>query len=697
MLHHTVSRREFLKWSGVGLAGTLLHTGSPWGFPLAPTAPASAGPLALQINGDGVIFDGPFLLAPVDGGGMSIFQNLSLIINDSGFQGFFEGGGYVSFEGLSQQESRVENGVWTFRGRLGHDDLWLEQKISPNGGSVQFDLSLTGSGLSSLRGATFSFFLPAAIFRGQTYVADGQAGTYPSQVPNDARLLAGFRQIELYQDNPALNYRLDAPTEMTLWDGRAWGDPRYQVAVQIPVDTGRAQFTLTPPALDPGPNPPSVRFSRVGYLPDSEKRAVLDVDWRGDWPADMSARLERKTDSGQPESVLVGSFVIDGDECWRRFASFDFSRITETGEYRVNWAGGQTDWFPIAPNIFNGRWFTTLDKFLPLQMCHIAVDLGDGLLAHDTCHLDDAVQAPPNYFGADFFISYESNGTPASPGETIVCNVGGWHDAGDYDVNVTAQAFVTHILALAWEEFAPRRDVNTLDLEGRQMRMGQSNGVPDLLEQVEWGVRWLLSMQQADGRVYVGVVARPAAYNSKQLPEDVTDGVPDTGDERDLFVDYHSDAQLKFIIATAAASRALRGTNDTLAEAAWQAALRAWSYFQANPEVYRPTVYFYEPDAPGREGLIIAAAAELYLTDPDPTYLSVISQFESYLQKLSVLWPAPYITDYPGFWYVPPFLARLFPRLTDGSLKDAVAQAIARAADALRDACAERPFPHHCW
>ena len=60
MFHQTVSRREFLKWTGAGVAGAFLHAGPFRGFSPERAAPADASSLALQINGDGVIFDGPF-------------------------------------------------------------------------------------------------------------------------------------------------------------------------------------------------------------------------------------------------------------------------------------------------------------------------------------------------------------------------------------------------------------------------------------------------------------------------------------------------------------------------------------------------------------------------------------------------------------------------------------------------------------
>jgi len=184
--------------------------------------------------------------------------------------------------------------------------------------------------------------------------------------------------------------------------------------------------------------------------------------------------------------VASGEFSLALMEFWKLIAKFDFSQVEKPGRYRLVWSGGQSSWFPIGSQVFKDYWQLTLDQFIPFEMCHIAVDLGDGLRAHAACHLDDAVQARPDKVGPDGYIAYEEDTSPGT-GNPIPLAVGGWHDAGDYDLNMPAQAFVTHKLALAWEEFAPQRDANSLNKEARRFSFDQPNGRPDLLEQVEWG------------------------------------------------------------------------------------------------------------------------------------------------------------------------------------------------------------------
>lgn len=656
-------------------------TAAPTPPPRTPI-PASS---PLLINSDGVIYADSFLLAPFQQGGSVILLNLQVFIQDAGFQCGWND--WTWYSSLDEQQAWVQDGARHFSGRMPGGESRYEQKIYPQGRDVHFELTLDAGGEAGEIGwAEFVFFLPLETFQNQRYLTDQGEGIYPAEY-GAGTLAENLSELQLLPDDPTRNLTLrSTSSSIGLSDGRQWGDQSYVVAVALPLDGSTLHFTLTPPPADPGPNPPAVRYSHAGYLPVGPKQAVLEIDWRDSFP-NPAVRLERKTESGA-QTVLTGEFVPVLQDFWKQFAVFDFSAVEESGEYRLVWAGGATDWFPIAPNIFENRWQNTLDFFFPFQMSHAAVDLGGGL-AHAASTLDDAVAVPPYTVGADGFISYEADGAAGY----VPLDVGGWFDAGDYDLNVAAQAFVVHQLALAWEEFAPRRDLHGLDLANRRLNVRQPNGIPDLLEQIEWGTRWLLSMQAADGRVFVGVVESPDRYGETALPEEMTDGIPNSGDERWLFHDYHSDVNLKFVAATAAASRALRASNPQLAEQAWQAALRAWDYFQSHPEVYRETVYFY-PRAEGREQMIAAAAIELYLTQPDPTYLRTLEQFIPYFENLPTDWPAPTIgSQQSNFWYVPPFLARLYPHLPDSALKTSIRAALEDAADLLNQLSAPVPFP----
>ena len=73
---------------------------------------------------------------------------------------------------------------------------------------------------------------------------------------------------------------------------------------------------------------------------------------------------------------------------------------------------------------------------------------------HGASHLDDARQAPVNYTHFDGYAQGPSTDSPFAPGEHIPgLNVGGWYDAGDFDIRTQTQASVITDLTLAWEVF----------------------------------------------------------------------------------------------------------------------------------------------------------------------------------------------------------------------------------------------------
>jgi endoglucanase len=66
--------------------------------------------------------------------------------------------------------------------------------------------------------------------------------------------------------------------------------------------------------------------------------------------------------------------------------------------------------------------------------------------------MDDALMAPVNHNHFDGYIQGESTLTDFRSGEHVPgLNIGGWHDAGDYDIRLESQAETVYKLALAYE------------------------------------------------------------------------------------------------------------------------------------------------------------------------------------------------------------------------------------------------------
>ena len=656
-------------------------------FALGGSAGCESGPLPLE---EGRIQWEAFLLFGDDKGGLHLLKGSEVIVLGAGI---FCGGdqGYWPYDRMPERQVELGTGSMVFRGAIPQVDTAYEQEVSVEGERIRIRLRRTGEWPGS-HWDDFFFWLPFNNYRGARIEVDGEVVGLPEEYSVQGRtIVSGARRIECNLDDASLNLVLECERGMSVLDRRQFSQLRYLVAVGFPETPGETvDLYLTLPRVSEEAES-GLRYSVVGYPADGEKKVVLE------WPRHLSrpddwARLER-ADGAVVKEGRFGQ-TVELRHMQSGFAMFDFSEVREPDEYRVVWEGGSVE-FPIRGQVFeDGLWEPTLDYFLPFQMCHAAVDLGHGITGHGPCHMDDAVRVPAHFPGTDGFVSYECEGTPYEAGDPVLCDKGGWHDAGDCDLNIYAQGFAAYQLALAYEEFGIERDVAALDVAAQTFAAGRADGVPDILQQVEWGVHWLLSMLQDDGRSYVGVVAQPQYRSRGGGWEESTDNQPGSGDERHLYVDYHAELQLMQATALSAASRVLGAVRPELAERCLTAARQAFAYFRSHEEAYRRTAYFYE-GRPGRDGAVAGALAELYMTTGEAEYLEQLEAMSDEIAALDMDWPAKQFSSPSTFWYAPPMLARLSARLPEGELRSACLSVCRRAAAFHANRLSGRPWAGH--
>jgi hypothetical protein len=663
------------------------------GFALSGAVSVAAqmqAPVALE---NGRIQQGPFLLFGDDKGGLHLMRGSDVLLRGIGMR--CGNGGYWPYDRMANNQVTFGNGTLAFRAQVPGKQVFYGHDVSIAGDRVRFLLQRRGDwGQDHWDG--FSFYLPMQYYKGAQLRADGQTMTYPEHyMAGHAAIASGVRRLECHAGDPSLNLVFECSQDISVSDTRQYSGQTYEVSVRFPRGEAEApvELFLTLPQAA-GFDAAAVRYSRIGYPSAGVKSVVLE------WPRHMArpddgVRLERRDGSVVKEGRFGETVDVEYTQCG--FASFDFSEVKDPGDYRVVWSGGAVE-FPIRQSVFDDRlWEPALDFFLPFQMCHADVNLGDASPGHRKCHMDDAVRVPANSPGVDGFVSYECEGTPYSAGDYVPLAKGAWHDAGDSDLNINTQSFCVWVLSLAYEEFGINRDVAALDAQQQTWTYGKPDGVPDILQQVEWGALWLLSMEQPDGRVYVGVIDTPDRYSlGGRTVDKATDNKPGTGDERQLYVDYHSDLQLMQATGLCAASRALGATNPELSQRCLDAAVKAFDYFHTHKEVYRKTVYFY-PETKGRDGAVAAALAELYMTTGDASYLRMLDEMRDAIRDMNFSYPYVSSTTASSYWYAPPVLARLYPALPEGALKNAVLEVCRRAAKGQADYEAPRPWPFRYW
>ena len=642
---------------------------------------------------DGRIQQGPFMITSHETAGLHVLKGTEVIIYNAGI--YCQGdAGYFPTSRMPEKKVDLGFGTITFRGAIPKAGVSYDQQVSIAGNRVRIRFRRNGNWKGS-NWESFFFELPFNNYRGARIRADGKLIKMPETYSEQTyTVVSGARRIECNADDPSLNLILECDSGITVTDRRRWQDLKYLAAVSIPETAGQyVDLYLTFPQM-PEEDTWAVRYSPIGYPAGGEKKVVLEWPKHLTRPADDRVLLQRADGT----VVAQGRFgkTVTLRHMQGAFAMFDFSQVREPGDYRVVWARGTVE-FPIRRSVFADRfWEPTLDYLVPFQMCHANVDLGQGVTGHPFCHMDDGIRvaARQGRGSVDGFRSYECEGTPYEAGDPIPCARGGWHDAGDCDLNIYAQGFSTYVLALAYEEFGLDRDVATLDVNAQTFRTGQPDGTPDILQQIEWGATWMLSMMQPDGRSYVGVVAQPQLRQHSGGWDKSTDNKPGTGDEREVYVDYHSELQLMQATALSAVSRVLKEARPELAQTCLDAARKAFEYFRTHKEVYRNTAYFYERTK-GRDQAVAVALAELYMTTGDAAYLQQLEAMTDQIANLDLDYPAKQESTCASFWYAPPVLARLIPKLPEGNLKAASLSTCRRGAKYLAGLLSGRPWAGH--
>ncbi len=409
-------------------------------------------------------------------------------------------------------------------------------------------------------------------------------------------------------DDPTSRFTIQSLTaELKLYDGRMnHNNGWFVVSSEVPAGRTKAaiEWIITPNVVSGWLYPPVVQTSQVGYHPKQTKVAIVELDKRDN--ARKEACLYRIGENGREKALS-----LQGQE-WGQFLrynylKFDFSSVTEEGLYQVCYGDSQSSIFRVAADVYDrGVWQPVLEYFLPVQMCHMRVN-EKYRVWHDLCHDDDARMAPVNYNHVDGYAQGPSTLTKYQPGDVVPgLNVGGWHDAGDFDLRVESQAGESYILSLAYEAFHVDYDATTIDQARKVTEIHQPDGKNDLLQQVEHGLLSVVGAYRSMGRLYRGIICNDLRqYVLLGDSSAMTDNVKGNEDDRWVFTEDNPPRELTTAAQLAASARALRGFNDTLSAQALEAAT----------ELYDVT------DASGKaEAAKVHAAVELYLATGQQRY-----------------------------------------------------------------------------
>ena len=469
---------------------------------------------------------------------------------------------------------------------------------------------------------------------GEHYFMDTKTGIFPRQangpmnIDKDGSLqispLAIGRQLIIAPSNKEKEIRIvSTKGDLQLIDGRGLQNNGWFILRStIPAGAVKNAVEWT---IMPKPNPdwrytPVIQVSQIGYHPKQIKFAVIELDIL--------------TKNFEPVQLLkIGKdsiTIVKGNAAptpWGRFlryqyVRFDFSEVTDEGLYKIRNGKVESNEFEIKKDIFARHvWQPTLEYFLPIQMCHMRIK-DRYRIWHGICHMDDAVMAPINYNHFDGYYQQESTFTKFKSGEHVPgLNVGGWHDAGDYDLRIESQAETVYKLALAYEFFRNDYDETSVNQETRVVEIHQPDGKPDILQQIEHGVLSIASSYESMGRLYRGIqevslqqyvhlgdvstVTDNLIY--KENEKDPILGRPLPKDDRLVFTEKNPRRELYVAQVLAAASRVLRTYNPELAN----------KCLKISEELYKSNSSSKPMDK-------INAAAELFLTTSKEEYKKIL-------------------------------------------------------------------------
>ena len=491
-------------------------------------------------------------------------------------------------------DSRV---VVTAKGKAVEIAVWLDKPVPEKlAGEAGFNLE----------------FLPSQYWH-KTFTMDGRLGRLPryaaSQTitrPNSEkpRQFKGFKtyddrgtdrfvdpcpmetghSIVMASDTPERMIRISSnDAELKLYDGRMLAQNGWYVlrSVLPKGKTGKViTWTVEPNAIPGWIREPNIGISQVGYTPEQPKVAVIELDKKDKVQA--TAKLMRIKDDGTTEVAFTGDIQPWGPYFKYNYVKFDFSGIQQPGVYYVQYGNTKTNNFLIDAHVYDKITDATTDVWVPIHMNHMYVTEGYRTW-HGEPFKEGYLQAPESdHF--DLHRQGPTTDTKYKPLELIPgLNIGGFFDAGDFDIETGSNINVVQNFIRTWELFKPLRDETFVSQKQRYVDLHRPDGTPDILQFIEHGTLNLVAQAEQIGHMastlsnsvldnyhHLGDAASITDglhYDPSLKPYEVSADGKCSGTPDDMWAFTTRSPQLDLRAATmfAAASHALKGYNDELA------------------------------------------------------------------------------------------------------------------------------------
>lgn len=235
-----------------------------------------------------------------------------------------------------------------------------------------------------------------------------------------------------------------------------------------------------------------IRVNQIGYLPEATKVAVF--------MSDETAQINgfELVDAFTGEVAFSSSAVRPTGVLGRMKTTcrLDFSGLKTSGAYyiKVLSSGGETrsDTFPVGAGVYDGAADFVLN-YMRQQRC------GWNPFFKDSCHRKDGIIV----------------GHPDPRKDSTFLDVtGGWHDASDCLQYTTTSANAIYQMMFAYQSNPESFSDNHL-ADGTPGR----NGIPDIVDEIYWGLKWLDKMNPEPGEMY-NQIADDRDHVGMRVPSD---------------------------------------------------------------------------------------------------------------------------------------------------------------------------------
>ncbi|MBQ6176172.1 MAG: glycoside hydrolase family 9 protein [Bacteroidales bacterium] len=547
--------------------------------------------------------------------------------------------------------------------------------VEPKGKAVEISVWLDKPVPEVLAGeAGFNLeFLPSQYWN-KAYLVDGKPNRFPRYAVSDTKVrpnaekvrqFKGYRTYDdrgtgefieplplsagheflLAPDDPERMVKVASESEIKLYDGRMLAQNGwYVLRTVLPAgQTGKVvSWTVEPNAVPGWIREPNVGFSQMGYVPGQPKVAVIELDKKDKVKA--KASVWKVEADGSEREAFSGPVKVWGDFFKYNYAKFDFSPLREPGVYFLKYSDVRTGNFIIDPSVYDKITVATSDVWIPVHMNHMAVHEAYRLW-HGEPFKEGYLQAPPSTDHFDLHGQGPTTDTRFKALELIPgLNVGGYFDAGDFDIETGSNISVVMNLITLWERFRSERDETFVSEEQRYVELHRPDGVPDILQYIEHGVLNLVAQAEQIGHM-AQTLSNSVLDNYHHLGDaaGITDGLhydprlkpyqksadgksSGTPDDMWAFTSRNPGLDLQAATMFAAASRVLTEKNPDLARRALKQSIR----------LDEEATKLMAADTTGRfrrrnQGNSFSTALQLYVSTKDPKYLA---------QFTDGVWPA---------------------------------------------------------